>query len=225
MRSRRTAAVILSVALVGSACGDADFVIDDLEEVFADARNLSGSDDPAVQASSEAWKATVATQDAEDALERSIAENDLQAAHDATALRPDDPRYPIYEELMTSEATLSQICVNKGASEDWLCEERTVEDRKEELTAQALDLIDAQHEHDEDWSDTTTKRVLMEMQLDALRHAIEANPTSPLQEEWLLVYCKGIEGDYNRLHGTEFVEATTNYLALNVGAAGFAHCN
>jgi hypothetical protein len=187
MRAIRLAAMSLAAVLVLSACVTGPFSLaDDFDLPTID---LSESDDPTVRASSEAWEATVATQDAEDKLAVGIANDDLQAIRDAAKLRPEDPRYPIFEDLLTNGQSLDDLCdidPNTGGC----AANPSVNDTKRAAISKAQELIRAQNPGK---PETEIKRIWVEMRVNAMLEVIKTKPDDPLREARVDVYCWNVD--------------------------------
>ena len=193
MKMLRTAAMVLAPVLLLSACGGDPFSIaDDFDDLGIPTFDLSESDDPAVRASSEAWEATVATQDAEDELAKGIVNEDLQAVRRAAALRPEDPRYPIFEDLLTSQQSLDDVCADPGLA--GCAANPSVADTKKAAISNALELIKAQNPPGT--SEDEIQRIWTEMRISAMREVIETNPDHPLQEVRVDIYCWNVRTFY-----------------------------
>jgi len=186
MRKIRLAAMSLAAVLVLSACaGDPFSIADDFDIPTID---LSESDDPAVRASSEAWEATVATQDAEDQLAVGIVNEDLQAIRRAAELRPEDPRYPIFEDLLTTQQALDNICADPDLA--GCAANPTVTDTKRAAISKSQELVRAQNPGK---SDTEIKRIWTEMRIKAMREVIDTIPDHPFQEIRVGAYCWNVD--------------------------------
>jgi hypothetical protein len=214
----RLAAMILAAALLVSACAADPFSFSIADELGLPTVDLSESDDPAVRASSEAWEATVATQDAEDALETGFANGDLAAVRRASNFRPADPRYPIFEEILTTQQTLDDFCGFDANAFGSCAENPTVGARRATLVAESQELIRAQNPGK---SEDDIKRVWTEMRIEAMREAVERFPDSPQRDNRLREYCYGVTDFYP----TFFAGAdSTLFLATHAANGGLDLC-
>jgi hypothetical protein len=217
MRTIRLAAMSLAAVLVLSACAPGPFSIaDDFDLPTID---LSESDDPGVRASSEAWEATVATQDAEDQLAVGIVNEDLQAIRRAAELRPEDPRYSIFEDLLTNQQSLDDVCADPDVA--GCAANPSVAATKSAAISKAQELIKAQNPLE---PETAIKRIWFEMRLDAMREIIETNPGHPLQETRVDVYCSSVQSLYPDQFAVEFPSDTAFYVTRWVASGGVDLC-
>jgi hypothetical protein len=189
--SRRSRIAIFAIvaALVSGACAGGD--IGEVLDIFGET-DLSASDDQGVRASGDTVIEILSTREAEDNLERGLAENDVDAVIQAGALRPTDPRYPMHQ------AVLLEANSQPGSPQSW------------GAMITALGLVSA---HNPEKDPNELKRLAHEMYLDALRDAAIASPVEAVRERLVEQYCAGINGRYTTSHTDEFPLEVAIYVA------------
>jgi len=182
MKSRVAAAIALS-ALVVSACGATD-IADFLDETPT--QDLSQSPDPALKAVGESAGVLADIGDAEEVLEDAVRFGNPEDLAEAQALRPEDPRYPIYEAVLYTGFNDSSTGVSPEVAQ------------ANAINAQsrAAALIRAQNP---DATVEETIRIQREMNLAAMLEVLQSNSTTGVGRFDVNVlvddYC-GLRGDY-----------------------------
>ena len=193
MRRPRIAALVVVSALVATACGaeELDGFLDALETA-----DLSISADASERAAGETPIEILAAREAEEQLALGISELDPVDAARASALRPDDVRYPFYEAaILWAEAGGGDA--NKPAMQAAQIEGMARIIRQEDT----FDQIDIQ-------------RIAMENQLLAVADVLRKRPEFEDRDKLVAEYCKGINTTYPGSFAERFPAETTAFLTL-----------
>jgi len=200
---RRRISIVMAVALLtGSACAagdiDLDVVLDELGTT-----DMSESDDPGVQAAGETVVEILSVREAEENLARGVAERDLAAVEQASRLRPDDPKYPMYEAAILKASEFdADISQRNGAINRSMILLATQNPKM-----QLPELV----------------RVGQELNLTALRDVLRSGRDFEGRDRLADAYCKGLTRAYPK-NTEKFPQEVASYLLIEADYSLIPNC-
>jgi len=199
VRGRLALAAVATVSLVTGACSPGDF--DNFLDAF-DTVDLSESSDAGERAAGEIAVEVLSVREAEDNLQRGVAEHDQAAIQQAARLRPDDPKYPLYEAALLTQSSTTADAYASNQS-----------------LITGFGLVAEQNPQMEQ---PEVIRITQEIYLEALRDFIVSLPEFEGRDRMIMAYCGGITTVYPNDNTEKFPQQVTLYLTLS---ADFSLCS
>lgn len=191
----RRLALLVAVVVVVSACSGEE--IEGFLDIIPES-DLTQSDDPGERAAGESAVEVLTIAEAEENLERGIAEGDIDAVRQAGRLRPNDSKYDFYEAALLAGEDLGE---NEQAAADYHA-----------AASRGGFNFGAQHPEVED--PLAQGRLSVEAYLDALLHVIESSPPGEANNRRIDTYCSAISGFYSQTYIDRFPQEVAFYLAV-----------